>query len=188
MHALFSFQHASTCITNCCVPRVGLAVGLAGRLGRSAWQVGLAGPPGRPAWQVSLAGRLGRSAWQVGLAGRLGRLAWQVGRAGRAGLAGGLGRSAWQVGLAGLGLGGRLGRSARQVGSPIPALGGELLVPENGAIFGSRFGNQNHVQRASFWYPQMGSYLVPVLGTISGAVINFLIVAPLLVPKSGTKK
>jgi hypothetical protein len=33
----------------------------------------------------------------------------------------------------------------------------------------------------------MGSYLVLVLGTVFGAVINFLMVAPFLVPKTSTK-
>ena len=150
MHALFSFQHASTCITNCCVPRVGLAVGLAGRPGRSAWQVGLAGRLGKSAWQVHLAGRLGKLASQVGLAGRLGRSAWQVGLAGWPGKSAGQGGPAWLVGLAGL-----LGRSAWQVSAWEVGLAGR---PGGSARRFRRSG-------ANFWYPKMGPYLVLVLGT-----------------------
>ena len=52
---------------------------------------------------------------------------------------------------------------------------------------GAQNGHQLWCQKQNFWYPQMGSYLVVVLGTIFGATINFLRAAPFLVAKTTTK-
>ena len=52
---------------------------------------------------------------------------------------------------------------------------------------GAQNGHQLWCQKQKFRYPKMGSYLVLVLGTVFGAVINFLKVAPFLVPKTSTK-